>query len=229
MEERKINDAVRRQIIVMTSANNLAILFSNIIKSMEEMQSSSSSSSGKGKPTPQKSLEDMQSQQESLKKQMEDMLKKLEKGEGSQDQKSLNKQFAQMLAQQEIFRQMMQDMKAKFNLSPETQKILNEIEKLSKQNERDMVNKSITPQMINRQKQITTRLLEAEKAENQRETENKRESEEGNKKTYKSPEEFFDKYKNNSNFNENLYNNYNYKFKLFYKNLNNNYYEKLDK
>ena len=47
------------------------------------------------------------------------------------------------------------------------------------QTETDLVNKTITKQTIQRQQQIMTRLLQHEKAEMQREKENRRESTEG--------------------------------------------------
>jgi len=57
----------------------------------------------------------------------------------------------------------------------EIEKILKEME----QTEKDLVNKMINQQTINRQQQIMTRLLESEKAEMQREKEEKRESKQG--------------------------------------------------
>ena len=53
---------------------------------------------------------------------------------------------------------------------------LNEALKLMEQNERDLINKRITRQTIIRQQHIQTRLLRAEKAELEREKEEKRES-----------------------------------------------------
>ena len=47
---------------------------------------------------------------------------------------------------------------------------------MMEQNEIDLVNKRLTQQLINRQKQIQTRLLEAEKAQREQETEEEREA-----------------------------------------------------
>ena len=47
------------------------------------------------------------------------------------------------------------------------------------ENEKDLVNKKITQETILRQNEILTRLLEAEKAKRERETENRRESNTG--------------------------------------------------
>ena len=61
-------------------------------------------------------------------------------------------------------------------------KLAKEIDQMMKQMEQtetDLVNKVITQQTINRQKQIMSRMLEHEKAEMQREKEERRESREG--------------------------------------------------
>jgi hypothetical protein len=87
-------------------------------------------------------------------------------------------------------------------LSPETAKQLKEIKTMVNEVEKDIVNKNITPQTMMRQEQIITRLLEAEKSERERETENKRESNEGKNDKLSNPEQIF-KYKGvNSQYNE---------------------------
>jgi len=85
--------------------------------------------------------------------------------------------------------------------------------------------KSINVQTIARQNQITTRLLEAEKAEMERDFEDKRESETADE-FYSNPIKFFE-YKEKENFsieylNKNsnkLHNFYNTKYKQYLKNL----------
>ena len=146
----------------------------------------------------------------------------MKNGEGNFDKNAQNKQLAKMLAQQEIFRQMLQDMNSEFSLSPETQKILNEINKMAEENEKDIVHNRITPELYERQKEIETRLLEAEDAENKRKTDNKRKSNEGKDKIYKSPEDVFKNSKENNSFNEGLYNK-NIQLKNFYKKLYEDY------
>jgi hypothetical protein len=53
---------------------------------------------------------------------------------------------------------------------------LQKTEEMMEQQERDLVNKKITPEMLRRQKEIETRMLEHEKAERNQEQEEKRES-----------------------------------------------------
>ncbi|MDR2972466.1 MAG: hypothetical protein LBU83_11150, partial [Bacteroidales bacterium] len=58
-------------------------------------------------------------------------------------------------------------------------------------NETDIINRNITNETLRRQKDIVTRLLKSEKAELQREEEERRESTEVHNQQYSNPEEFF--------------------------------------
>jgi len=236
-EKRHKAKAGQLQNRIMTSSNNLALLLSEIIDQMKKSQQSSGSGSGKSKPKKgkqkpgegkEKGMSDLKSMQEGLKKQMEQMLKDMKDGKGNPGGKGQNKQLAKMLAQQEIFRQMMKDMNAQFSLNPETQKMLREIDKMAEENEKDIVHRRITPQLIERQKRIETRLLEAEKAENKRKTENKRKSTEGKDKIYKSAEDVFKKAKRENSFNEDLYRK-NIQLNNFYKKLYDEYSKEISK
>ncbi len=230
LKRRDAQGARNLQNKVMTSSNNLALLLSEIMNQMKNQQQSGGSGSGKQNPKDgkQNAMQDLKGMQESLKKQLEKMLKEMSDKEGDQKGKGQNKELAKMLAQQEIFRQMMQEMNAKFSLNPETQKLLREIDKLIEENEKDIVNKRITPEFINRQKEIETRLLEAEKAEKNRKTEEKRKSEQGKDRIYKSPEDVFKEQSKYNRFQEDLYRN-NIRLNSFYKNLYDEYSKSISK
>ena len=60
------------------------------------------------------------------------------------------------------------------------------------QTETDLVNKRISNEMIKRQQEIVTRMLESEKAEQQRELDQKRESKEAKDIFYNNPAKFFE-------------------------------------
>lgn len=224
LEERKINYASINQNKVMTSANNLALLLSEILNQMRKSQQSGGSGNGSKKPKSgkQKGMQDLKGLQESLKQQMEQMLKQMKEGKGSFNQNAQNKQLAKMLAQQEIFKQMIKEMQSGFSLNSETQKLLNEINKMNDKNKKQIIYRKINTQLLERQKKIETRLLEAEKAENKRKFDKKRESENPDNKIYKSPEDVFKGQKNKAIFKEDLYKK-NIKLNNFYKNLYDKY------
>lgn len=233
--ERNVGMARTSQQFVMTSANNLALMLAEAMKQMESQQEGPSDSqckkSGKSKKGKKPDLKGMREQQESLKSQMEKMMDQLKKGQkdgnGAMDPNSKHKKLSQMLAQQEIFQQMMNEIMSNNSLNPQTQKALNEIKNLMDKNQTDLINKNINPETIKRQNLIVTRLLEAEKAEYQREIDNKRESKEAKNENFSNPEQFF-KYKSvNLKFNE-LLNTSNLKLYKYYKNKYKEYLIKLN-
>ena len=187
----------------MTSLNNLALV---LAESLDQMQSqmrqnsqkkkngqckntgksgSQCSNPGKGKPSP-KSMRQMQQE---LNKQMEALKKQLDKQGGKQDGRhkigqgqSVSEEFAKMAAQQEMIRRMMQQYGQELKEGDAgNSKLAKEIDQMMRQMEQtetDLVNRTITKQTIARQRQIMTRLLEHEKAEMEREKEERRESHE---------------------------------------------------
>ena len=94
----------------------------------------------------------------------------------------MSEEFAKMAAQQEMIRRMMQEygqeMKQQDASNSKLAKEIDQMMKQMEQTETDLVNRTITQQTIKRQQQILTRLLEHEKAEMQREKEERRESHE---------------------------------------------------
>src|SRR5690606_21091276 len=94
--------------------------------------------------------------------------------------KALSKEFSEMAQQQQMIKQALQEMNQKLNKEGggkvgDVEKIIKEME----QTETDLVNKRITQESMLRQQNITTRLLEAEKAEREREQDTEKESKTG--------------------------------------------------
>lgn len=195
-EHRKRSLGTHQQ-TVMTSYNNLALLLNEVLQSMQQQMQSESKGSGscenpggKGKPKPGSGMNsgDMK---EMLKKQLEQMEKKGpnpggtkpgdKPGQGNAGMPGLgNQEIAKMAAQQTAIRQRLEQMRKELNKDGKgTGNKLNPlIDELEKQ-EKDLINKNFTPEMIKRQKNIMTRLLESEKALMERGFEEQRESKEG--------------------------------------------------
>jgi hypothetical protein len=212
LNSRNTNQAAGRQQYVMTSINNLALMLSETLNQMMQammMQSQSSSScknpgSGMSKPGQGKTtMQSLRKMQEQLNDQIEQMKSgKQQKGPGSPDGKmnqmgqSMSEQLARSAAQQEYIRNELNKMaeqlekEGQFGSSKELKKISSDMEKT----ETDLVNKMLSQETLMRQKQILTRLLQSEKAEMEREKEEKRESIEGKNKYSRNPEDF-SKYK----------------------------------
>lgn len=114
--------------------------------------------------------------QESLNRGLEALQKAMQ---GQQGQGS-SEAFMRAAAQQEMIRRALQkQMEAMKRQEGKAQEDLQRLLGDMERTERELVHKTITPQMLLRQQQIQTRLLEAENAEMKREKEEQRESEEG--------------------------------------------------
>lgn len=204
----KNNSVLSCQQYAMSSMNNLALMLKESLENMQNQQQSnssksnsqqqcnnpSSSSQQQNKPS-QQSLKDLQ---ESLNKELERLKKELEQGQQQGKKKigenaKLNESLAKAVAQQEMIRKMVQKEAEKIKSEKgKPSKILNEIAKQMEQTEKDIVNKRITHNTINRQAKILTRLLEHERAEKKQEKDNKRESKIGKDKINIEDKDFID-------------------------------------
>ncbi len=225
LEKRSRRGAVSKQQFVMSSANKLALLLSEVLDQMQEQLSNAQGGNqGSKKGKKQKGMGSLKQQQEQLKKQMEQMLQEMKNGKLSRNAK--NKKLAEMLAEQEIFDQMMQDLMNEGSLSPQTQRILNEIKQMNEQNQMDIINKQFDKETIKRQEKIQTRLLDADKSENKREFEKKRESNDASYFQIENPIEIFEKKRDDKGMNETL-RLYDLKMNHFYRNKYENYLKKI--
>jgi hypothetical protein len=202
LDEHRRRDLGLHQQSVMTSYNNLALLLNEALQSMQNQMKSDSKGSGscdnpggKGKPKPGSGMNpgDMK---DILKKQLEQMEKGSnpggkkpgsKEGEGNSGMPGGlgNKQIAKMAAEQTAMRQRLEQMKKDLNKDGKGSgnKLNPLIDELEKQ-EKDLINKNFSSDLIKRQKNIMTRLLESEKALMERGFEEKRESKEGNNSNF---------------------------------------------
>lgn len=209
IDERRRRDLTIHQQYTMTSYNNLALLLNESLQEMQQKMAQSQPGSGscnkpggKGSPKPGEGMSPG-NMKEMLKKQLQDMQngsqpggKKGEK-EGQNGQGGMgmgNKQIAKMAAEQGAIRQRLEQMRKEMNKdgSGNGNKLNPLIEELEQQ-EKDLVNKRLDQKMINRQKEILTRLLESEKAMMERGFDEKRESSEGKNENH-SNQIRFDEY-----------------------------------
>lgn len=171
--------AASSQQYAMTSMNNLALMLSESIENMKQQQNQKNKAKGKpnkqcknpsqsNKPSSKQSMKELQ---EALNKELERLQKELEKQQNNGKQKigegaKLNEELAKAAAQQEMIREMVRKAaeEAKRNSGKPDRK-MEELQRQMEQTEKDIVNKTISRQTINRQAKILTRMLESEKAE----------------------------------------------------------------
>ena len=165
-ERRKQNASAEMQ-LSMTSMNNLALMLNDHFQQMMNMMSKSGKGKKKTKGEKKPNLSEMQ-------KQLNDQIEQLKKG--GKSGRELSEELAKMAAEQERIRKALQNLQEKLE-EQNGQKMGNDIPTKMEQTEMDLVNKRITEQTIRRQKEILTRLLEAEKSMREQEFEEERKGE----------------------------------------------------
>ena len=174
----------------MTSINNLALMLNEALSQMKNSMMKKGSCTKPGgactkpgqgeKPMPGS----MSKLQEQIKKQMEALRKSMEQGKqqgGMKGSNNWSEDLVKIAAQQEALKQMIQQMQQEGGMSPGDMKnLLKQID----ESQQNIVNRILNEETIKRQEQIMEKLLDYEKAEKQRDTENKRQAEQA-KEDYK--------------------------------------------
>ena len=172
LRDRNVGRATAQQQLAMTSMNNLALMLNDALKQMQQaMQQMQGNMAGKqkgNKPQPG----DFGQMQDALNKKIEELKK------GGKSGKALSEELAKLAAEQEALRNALKELEKQGQKPGENGKNgeLGNISRMMEQSETDLVNKRLTEQTIMRQREILTRLLEAEKSMKERELDNKREA-----------------------------------------------------
>lgn len=199
LNNRAVAPAKIKQQYAMTSVNNLALMLSESLKQMQQNMQSKGSGKSKSKSKNPGSeggkMKSMRQLQEQLNRQLQQMKEGMQNPgkPSSQGQKQMSEKFARMAAQQEALRQQMQQygqdlQKQGSGMDKSIKEMLQQME----QTETDLVNKRVNIETLKRQQEIVTRMLESEKAELQRELDQKRESQEAKDIYYNNPAKYFD-------------------------------------
>lgn len=199
LHDRQVNLASKDEQYVLTSMNNLALMLNESLKEMQKKKSeckskcnksgngSCSKPGGKGK-SKKTSARELQQQ---LNRQMEAMKRSMDQ-QGKQgqtgQQQQMSEQFAKMAAQQEAIRKMVEDyqnqLKTQNGVGDQgLQKLIDDMKKT----EKELVNRTLNQQTIQRQQSITTRLLESERADIEKEKDDQRKATEATQQIRLNP------------------------------------------
>lgn len=223
MNEGLNSQALTNQQLVVTAANNLALMLSEILQQMEDMMNNSEDGDGdpqSGQGGKQMGL--MKEQSENLRQQLQQMIDQMKNGN-----QPMSREMSESLMMHEMMQQMLREMMNSGTIGESARKQLQDIDRLLEQNRRDLMNKNVNPAMVRRQNEIMTRLLEAERSEMERDQDNKRESNTADEQFYSNPAKFFDFEQDRNITIENLQRN-NLKLNNFYQNKFKNYVEKFN-
>lgn len=185
LKDRKLPSAISNQQFSMTSINNLALLLDDVLQQMQQQMSDAMGKPQKGKKGQKQQIPGLSELQRQLNEKIENLKK------GGKSGRQLSEELAKLAAQQEMIRQQLQEMEEMLNQENKGggNGAKDAIKKME-QTEMDLVNKNITRQTIERQKDILTRLLQAEEAMRERELDKERESEKAEELNRELPPQF---------------------------------------
>jgi len=176
LNERNVNSGVARQQYAMMHMNNLALMLSEALKNMQA--SMNAKGSGKGKPKPGQGVPKM-SEIKKMQQELQKNMQQMKDGKGQEkpggQKPSMSEELARMAAKQAAIRRKLNQYREELMKQGQGDQGLSKTIKKMEENETDLVNKRITEELIERQKEILTRLLESEKAEREQEKEKRRE------------------------------------------------------
>jgi myosin heavy subunit len=165
--ERRRPQASSEMQMTMTSINNLALMLDDHFDMMMQMMANAQPSMKKSKQKGQKpSLGQMQQQ---LNQKIQELKNS---GKGG---RQLSEELAEMAAEQERIRKALQEMQEKMKEGGKMPG--GDLPSKMEQTEMDLVNKQLTDQMIRRQQDILTRLLETEKSAREQDMDEERKGE----------------------------------------------------
>lgn len=172
LQDRKKNEAVGKQQFAMTSMNNLALLLDDVL---QQMQNQMMDASGMPNKSNQKNGPEMPNLSE-LQRQLGEKIQELKKS--GKTGRQLSEELAKLAAEQEMIRHALQEQQEKIEQKGnQGNDGMNDAMEKMEETELDLVNKTLTQKTIERQKEILTRLLEAEEALRERELDENREGE----------------------------------------------------
>jgi hypothetical protein len=194
LEDRYVAQARSNQQYIMTSVNNLALMLNEALSQMQSQcqKAGQCKKPGKGKPSSAAMLRKMQGQ-------LNDRIQQLKQGIGQQkskqEGKKMSEEIARLAAEQEFIRNELNKMNQQQN-NPDKEggkKPLGDLQNIAdkmEKTESELVNKMLTDETLKRQEEILTRLLEAEKAERERDMDEKRQSETAKEINHRNPPGF---------------------------------------
>jgi hypothetical protein len=214
MGEADFSNAKASQQYVITVTNNLALLLNEALENLEEQMANAQPGNQQCENSCQgkQGMKLLKKASENIKQQLQQMIDQMKNG-GTQ---KMNQKLGQSLMEHEMMQQMLRDIMNNGNVGSQARKSLQEIDKMLEENRKQLMDKNVNARMISRQNQITSRLLEAEKAELKRGFEDKRESQSA-EDFYSNPVKFFE-YTEDRDFSIEYLDKNSHKLNIFYNN-----------
>jgi hypothetical protein len=183
VKERRKSNASSEMQFTMASMNNLALMLNDHYNMMMDAMANAQPGKGKKKGKMKMEQPNLSKMQQMLNQQMEELRK------GGKTGRQLSEEMAKMAAEQERIRRALQEMQEMMK-EQGGQMPGGDLPGKMEQTEFDLVNKQITEQTIKRQKEIMTRLLDAEKSMREQDFDEERKGETAKDRNKEIPKEF---------------------------------------
>jgi hypothetical protein len=190
LEERRKPQAANHQQRAMKNVNDLALMLSEVMNQLQQQMSGMMSGTqmcnkpggqGSGGKVPKDKISQGQ---DDLNQQMQQMRERMQQGMGNGPS---SREYAEMAARQAALRKALQEKQKKLQEQGKGSKELQEMIDQMDKTETELVNKRLTNEMLKRQQDILSRLLEHEKAEREREFDEKRKAEQASQMERRMP------------------------------------------
>lgn len=251
LEERQKSEAADQQQRTMKNVNDLALMLSESMDQMQQQASSSKPGSGSCKKPGGKNpngkggkgkvpMDKITQGQKELNEDMKKMGQGMKGGKSGKDGKEgkeggkdggkdgSSQEFAKMAAKQSALRRALREIQQDKQEKGQGDKSLQELQDMMDKVETELVNKRLSNETMKRQEDILTRLLEAERAEREREYDNKRKAAVAHEVERKMPPSL-EEYLKKREAEIETYKTVSPSLKPFYKNLVEEYYKTLKK
>lgn len=169
ISDRRIGKIRASQQYIMTAANNLAVMLSELMSQMQQ-QMASQMKGGQMCQKPGQQMKNSGKKMGQIKKMQEKLgqqLKNMKKGKQSDRQGASAKEMARMQRMQQQIRQKLQEMRKEKGMKGDkkSREQLKELEELMKKQEQNVINNNVTGETLKRQQQIEVKMLEAQNAQ----------------------------------------------------------------
>jgi len=218
LRERQQYKAISQQQFAMTSINNLALLLNDVLSQMQQQMADAMGNPQKNPGNTQQNM-NLSELQKQLNQQIQDLQKSGKSG------RALSEELAKLAQQQEKIRKALEEMDSEEDGGGGTG---DELSKQMEETENDLVNKKLTKELIERQKQILTRLLDVEKSEREQELDQKRKGETAKDNYEQQAAQRFDEYIKLKKQEIELLKTVPLKLNPYYKNEANEYFKRLN-
>lgn len=183
LQQRRPAVAAASQQQVMMALNNLALIFDEVLQQLQQQMAAQMSGSQmcQRPGSQQQGRQSLSDRQQQLNDRIQQLGQQLKQSTAQGRRQALSREIAELAQEQARIREALRQLNEELN--KDGKKSLGDLEKLQRDMEKtetELLNRQLSGEMLQRQKDIFTRLLEAENAERERETDPQRQARPGN-------------------------------------------------